>query len=235
VSTIAAGASGATRAHRASSFTSKPLKPARRRTGCSRRASFHSSAPAKERRRTTHRRRSTCRRRHAKRRTVRRHATGACANTQLAPSNANLSLVRAAMLCLVNRERTSRGEAALRPNVDLRRAAQSHSSDMANASYFAHESRNGETPLARMRAAGYIFSSRLGYAVGENIAWGTMSLATPKAIVAGWMASPEHRANMLDATFRDTGVGVAPHPPASLAHGEAGAIYTQDFGRIIRP
>ena len=139
------------------------------------------------------------------------------------------------MLCLVNRERTIRGEAALRPNLDLQRAAQAHSGDMASASYFAHESRNGETPLARIREAGYIFSSRVGYAIGENIAWGTLWLATPKAIVAGWMASPGHRANILDATFRDTGLGVAPHPLAPLAHGEAGAIYTQDFGRIIRP
>jgi uncharacterized protein YkwD len=86
-----------------------------------------------------------------------------------------------------------------------------------------------------MRASGYIFSSRIGYAVGENIAWATLWMATPKAIVAGWMASPGHRANILDATFRETGIGVSPHPLASLAHGQAGAIYTQDFGRIIVP
>jgi uncharacterized protein YkwD len=44
------------------------------------------------------------------------------------------------------------------------------------------------------------------------------------------MASPRHRANILDARFRDTAVGVSPHPPSSLARGQAGAIYTQDFG-----
>ncbi len=84
----------------------------------------------------------------------------------------------------------------------------------------------GCAPSATSRA------SRAGYEVGENIAWGTLSLATPRAIVAAWMASPAHRANILDANFRETGIGVTPRPPASLAHGQAGAIYTQDFGVI---
>ena len=86
--------------------------------------------------------------------------------------------------------------------------------------------------MARMRDVGYV-SSRVGYEVGENIAWGTLSLATPRAIVAAWMASPAHRANILDPRYRETGIGVSPHPPASLARGQAGAIYTQDFGVII--
>ena len=84
-----------------------------------------------------------------------------------------------------------------------------------------------------MRAAGYIYSRQIGYEVGENIAWGTLWLATPRAIVAAWMASPGHRANILDRRYRDTGIGVSPHPPTSLAHGQPGAIYTQDFGVII--
>lgn len=257
----AASAPAATRAHaahakarRASSYTSAPApKQRRRRTGCARRASFHSSGGAghKHANHGVHRH-GSCRTRGRGRRhgAPRRHgashrhsaplgtsppASGACANAQLEPSASNLELVRAATLCLVNRERTSRGEPALRPDGDLQRAAQAHSSDMASRDYFAHESRNGDTPLARIRATGYIFSSRLGYAVGENIAWATLWLATPRAIVAGWMASPGHRANILDATFRDTGVGIAPHPLSSLAHGESGAIYTQDFGRIIAP
>lgn len=239
----------------ASSHASAPAKRRTRRAGCARRASFHSTGGGTRRharpragRRAPCRTRGHARRHAAKRRIAKRHAakpgggapqtpaaSGACANAQLQPNAANLELVRAATLCLVNRERTSRGEAALKPDADLQRAAQAHSSDMASSDYFAHDSRNGATPLARMRAAGYIFSSHLGYAVGENIAWATLWLATPKAIVAGWMASPGHRANILDATFRDTGVGVAPHPLAALARGQAGAIYTQDFGRIIAP
>ena len=84
-----------------------------------------------------------------------------------------------------------------------------------------------------MREAGYIFSSHIGYAVGENIAWATLGLATPQAIVAGWMSDAGHRANILDGEVQRHGIGVSPHPLASLAHGQPGAIYTQDFGRII--
>ena len=105
---------------------------------------------------------------------------------------------------------------------------------MAFDDYFEHIGPGGQTPLARMRAAGYIYSSRIGFEIGENIAWGTLWLATPKAIVAAWMASPGHRANILDAHFRETAIGVSPHPPASLAHGQPGGVYTQDFGVIVR-
>ena len=47
------------------------------------------------------------------------------------------------------------------------------------------------------------------------------------------MASPGHRANILDAHFRDTAIGVSPHVPSSLGQGQPGGIYTQDFGVII--
>jgi uncharacterized protein YkwD len=159
-------------------------------------------------------------------------ARHACAHTQLTPTAQNIKLIRAATLCLINRERVTRGERPLRANARLRRAAQAHTDSMAFSDYFEHVGPAGQTPLARMRDAGYI-SSRVGYEVGENIAWGTLSLSTPRAIVATWMASPGHRANILDPRYRETGIGVSPHPPAALAHGQAGAIYTQDFGVII--
>jgi uncharacterized protein YkwD len=160
-----------------------------------------------------------------------------CAHARLLPTNHNLALIRAATLCLINRERAVRGERPLRPNARLRRAAQAHTNSMAFGDYFEHVGGGGPgggTPLARMRDAGYISSSRVGYEVGENIAWGTLGLATPRAIVAAWMASPGHRANILDRHYRETGIGVSPHPPTSLANGQPGAIYTQDFGVIIR-
>ena len=84
-----------------------------------------------------------------------------------------------------------------------------------------------------MEDAGYIYSQEIGYEVGENIAWGTLWLATPESIVESWMNSPEHRANILDAHYLDTGMGVVPEAPPSRAEGQAGAIYTQDFGVII--
>ena len=156
-----------------------------------------------------------------------------CANASLTPTTGDLARVRAATLCLVDRERAAHGEAPLRANARLERAAQAHTESMAFGDYFEHFGPGGQTPLARIRAAGYISSSRVGYEVGENIAWGTRALATPRAIVAAWMGSAAHRANILDRRYRDTGIGISPHPPASLARGQAGAIYTQDFGVII--
>ncbi|HLL92175.1 MAG TPA: CAP domain-containing protein [Solirubrobacteraceae bacterium] len=164
---------------------------------------------------------------------TRRHG---CANAGLRPTRHDVRLIRAATLCLVNRERVAHGEARLRPNRRLRQAAQGHSHSMTVDDYFEHfggSGPGGGTPLSRIRAAGYISSSRVGFEVGENIAWGTGALATPRAIVAAWMASPGHRANILDPHYRETGIGVSAHPPASLAHGQSGAIYTQDFGVII--
>lgn len=158
---------------------------------------------------------------------------GACAHAGLTPTGRNVGLVRTATLCLINRERVARGERPLRPNARLRRAAQGHTESMAFGDYFEHVGPSGDTPLGRMRSAGYIYSSRIGFEVGENIGWGTLWKATPRAIVAAWMASPAHRANILDPRFRDTAIGVSPHPPTSFAHGQAGGIYTQDFGVIV--
>jgi uncharacterized protein YkwD len=152
----------------------------------------------------------------------------------LTPSSSDLERIRAAILCLVNRERASHGERPLRPNPRLETAAQGHSQEMSAGGFIGHAGRRGGTPLSRIRAGGYLYSSRVGYELGENIAWGTRWLSTPRAIVAAWMASPGHRENILDARYRDTAVGVSPKAPASLAHGQAGAIYTQEFGAIFR-
>lgn len=100
---------------------------------------------------------------------------------------------------------------------------------MASADYFDHVGPRGDTPSERMRAAGYLAGAQF-FEVGENIAYGTGWMATPRAIVAAWMASPGHRANILDPDFRDTGIGASAHLPASLSGGQRGAIYTEDFG-----
>lgn len=156
-----------------------------------------------------------------------------CPGATLTPDREDLAGVRAATLCLINRERAQNGEGALKPVAALEASAQDHTDSMVSEDYFEHVGPNGSTPLSRIRNVGYIPSSSDGYVIGENIAWGTLWLATPKAIVAAWMASPGHRANILNARFRETGVGVSPRVPASMSGGQAGAIYTQDFGAII--
>jgi uncharacterized protein YkwD len=183
-----------------------------------------------------------CVRRHSKRRSVkhsappRRRSTagaaGGCADTDLAPATWNVERIRGAVVCLVNRERAAHGEGALQTNPRLEQAAQGHTESMAFGGYFEHVGPRGDTPVQRMRASGYIYSSRLGYEVAENLAWGTGGQGTPRAIVAAWMASAGHRANILDASFRDTAVGVSPHVPSSMGGGQGGGMYTQDFGVI---
>jgi uncharacterized protein YkwD len=157
----------------------------------------------------------------------------ACPDADLMPQSENLPRIRVATLCLINQERALHGESALQTNAKLEQAAQGHTEDMSSGHYFEHVSPRGDTPLSRMFASGYIYSHDVGYDIGENIAWGTLSLATPRAIVNAWIASPEHLANILNAHYRDTAIGVSANPPASLASGQPGAIYTQDFGVII--
>jgi uncharacterized protein YkwD len=159
--------------------------------------------------------------------------TSPCADATLMPRPGNLDRIREATECLVNEVRERHNEPPLRDNAHIEAAAQRHTEDMAFSNYFEHVGPRGDTPLERLRASGYVYNRRVGYEVGENIAWGTMSLATPEAIVNAWVHSPEHLANILNARYRDTAIGVSPHPPSSLAHGQAGAIYTQDFGVII--
>jgi uncharacterized protein YkwD len=157
-----------------------------------------------------------------------------CQNTQLMPEPANLEVVRAAVLCLINRERAQNGETPLVRNSRLEQAAESHGSEMISLDYFQHVSPSGETPVERVRGTGYIPGHQVGYVIGENLAWGTLGLATPQAVVEAWIASPKHLANILEGQYRETGIGVTPQVPASLSGGQPGATYSQEFGVIIR-
>jgi uncharacterized protein YkwD len=156
-----------------------------------------------------------------------------CTDASLVPTRANLARVEVATLCLVNVQRARRGRRALRTNGDLARSAVEHSQDMVAKDYFDHVSPAGETPLDRVAAGGYLPRSGT-YVVGENIAVGTVQLATPAAIVSSWMASRDHRANILNRDFRDSGLGIVAQAPGQYAAGLPGATYTQEFGVIAR-
>jgi uncharacterized protein YkwD len=156
-----------------------------------------------------------------------------CQNTQLTPQASNLPLIRASVLCLINTERAEHGKEPLQSNTNLEQAAESHGNEMLALDYFAHVAPSGLTPVERIRETGYIPSSEVGYVLGENLAWGTLSLATPEAIVNAWIASPEHLANILEGRYRETGIDVEPQAPESLAEGIEGALYTQEFGVIV--
>jgi uncharacterized protein YkwD len=99
--------------------------------------------------------------------------------------------------------------------------------------YFEHVSPGGQTLLMRVRASGFIPGGHVVYTVGENIAWGTLWLGTPRAIVRAWMDSPGHRSNILNRSYRYTGIGINPGLPRSMSGGQPGGMYTQDFGTIL--
>jgi uncharacterized protein YkwD len=153
-----------------------------------------------------------------------------CANADLAPKAGNLDAVRAAILCLHNQIRADRGLPALRENARLRRAATGHSSDMVERGFFQHTTPNGTTMVERIHAARYV-SPRFDWALGENLAWGTGSLATPRAIMRAWMDSPGHRANVVKRAYREIGIGVVAGVPTDR---DSGATYTADLGVIRR-
>jgi uncharacterized protein YkwD len=158
-----------------------------------------------------------------------RQAKGAqqCANTELVPDAGNLPAVRAAVLCLHNRERAERGLPLLREHTKLREAAEAHSDDMVAGQYFEHETPGGADMVDRILGTGY---GRNGYlSVGENIAFGTGDLATAAQIHRAWMRSSGHRANILRRQFREIGIGIAVGAPVD-AQGQNGATYTADFG-----
>jgi uncharacterized protein YkwD len=157
-----------------------------------------------------------------------------CQNTELTPEAANIALVREAVLCLINRKRAENGESPLAANPELEQAAEGHCQELIADDYFAHVSPSGETPVDRIRATGYIPSPSDGYVIGENLAWGTYQLSTPQSIVSAWIASPGHLANILETQYRDTGIGVTPAVPPSLAGGAPGATYAQEFGIILK-
>jgi uncharacterized protein YkwD len=152
-------------------------------------------------------------------------ASAACAGAGSSPAKLGEAGARHATLCLLNHQRAAHRLRPLRADRRLAKAALGHSKDMVAHRYFAHESRSGAPFTRRIVATGWT-RSRRSYVLGENIGWGSGSLATPRSMVRAWMHSAPHRANILDGRFRMIGVGVALGSPA----GGGGATYSTDFG-----
>jgi uncharacterized protein YkwD len=153
-----------------------------------------------------------------------------CRNADVDVATAGDVPARAAVRCLLNDVRADHGLRRLHGNARLQRAAARHSRDMVRRRYFGHNSPTGGTLVTRVRAASYL-DPRAYWTVGENIGWGTARLSTPRAMVRAWMHSPGHRANILNGSFRDLGVGIALGDP----EGGHGITYTADFARQALP
>ncbi len=123
----------------------------------------------------------------------------------------NANTLELAMLDLINAERAAAGLEDLRLITLLNSAAEDHSRWMLETNTFSHDGVDGSSPSDRMEAAGYEF---LGNSLSlENIGWqsarGEEGFADDVAQVhAGLMASPGHRANILNPDAEDIGIGI---------------------------
>jgi uncharacterized YkwD family protein/spore coat assembly protein SafA len=100
---------------------------------------------------------------------------------------------------LTNQKRAENGLAPLKYNWELARVARFKAQDMSDKNYFSHTSPTYGGPDKMIRDFGISYRS-----MGENIA---MGYATPEQVVNAWMNSPGHRANILNASFTEIGVG----------------------------
>jgi uncharacterized protein YkwD len=153
-------------------------------------------------------------------------AATVCASADGPTAQTSTVALANAALCLVNQERSSRGLRPLKLNRRLAKAAAGHANDMVAKGYFSHDSTDGRSFVDRIRTAGYI-APRAFPSLGEDLAWGSGTLGIPREIVQAWMASPGHRANILDHKFREAGMGVAFGDPGA---GMDGVTYALDFG-----
>lgn len=124
---------------------------------------------------------------------------------------------------LVNAERTRRGLAPLSTSPELTASARAYAQAMANGRFFGHQGPDGSTPESRNQAAGY----RSWTFLAENLAAGQTN---PSEALRAWLDSPVHRENLLSASARETGVGLA------VVEGSPYRFYwVQEFGARLAP
>ena len=114
----------------------------------------------------------------------------------------DISLAR--LLADTNIQRAADNESALNLNDKLTAAAQSKANDMVTRNYWSHDTPDGKQPWSFMTAAGYSYQL-----AGENLAYG---FSDADAVTNGWMNSPKHRANILNAEYQEVGFGIASSP-----------------------
>jgi uncharacterized protein YkwD len=143
---------------------------------------------------------------------------GACADSEDATAPA-LEKQRA-IACLVNWARSRHSRHSLAPSRPLRRAAVLKGRRVASCGQLSH-SPCGSDPLAAVRATGFPYSL-----FGEDL-WSGPSGVSARGVVAGWLASPRHRAVMLQRGFRYFGAGLV-YAPGFLGNSD-GAVWVATF------
>ena len=138
------------------------------------------------------------------------------------PSSLEAGIVRQ-----LNAVREAQSLRPLRLNNELENAARAHSLEMTSFGYFAHHSADGGSFAGRVRQW-YALGPR--GSAGENLLWVTPQIGATR-VVQLWLASPEHRANILDPSWQDVGCSAlhADSAPGVFAD-EPVTVVTCDFG-----
>ena len=105
------------------------------------------------------------------------------------------------MVSLVNAQRAAHGLAPLRTSGKLARAAQAHACDNAARASYSHYGSDGSDLGMRLRRVGYRLST-----AAENTGLG---FSDPEPLVTYWMNSPGHKANILNPSITELGLGQA--------------------------
>lgn len=122
---------------------------------------------------------------------------------------------------LTNEYRKESGASLLVENSQLTMAAEAKARDMAERSYFSHQTPEGEDP--------WVFLDRVGYPytiAGENLA---VNFNKSTTVTTAWMNSPAHRANILNGEFTEIGIGIAP----GIYKGRQATFVVQFFARPV--
>jgi uncharacterized protein YkwD len=142
---------------------------------------------------------------------------------------AALTPLESSVLADINAFRLQHRLPTLRLSAPLTLAARSHSEQMVARGYFAHASANGSAFWRRVQ--GFYRSSPWRYwSVGENLLWSSPSVDGANALKL-WLASPEHRRNLMNPAWREIGVAAvhASHAPG-VYRGLDVTVVTTDFG-----
>ena len=144
-------------------------------------------------------------------------ATTAAPASAAAPTSSNIGAYEQQVVDLVNKERAAAGLSALKVNTTLANVAEKKAEDLRDNNYFAHQSPTYGSPFDMMKQFGISYTS-----AGENIAKGQK---TPDEVMNGWMNSEGHRANILNSSYTEIGVGY-------VTDSNGGTYWVQEF---IRP
>jgi uncharacterized protein YkwD len=148
---------------------------------------------------------------------------GGVLSRSLLHSGASSHTTQTRVLVLFNEQRAAHGLKPLTIDEKLTRAADSHSADMLDRGYFAHDGPQGKWDV---RVRRYVQRSL----IGEILSEGSGYYATPAGMVHAWMHSPEHRRVILMPELRRVGLGVA----TGTYHGQDDvALATADFSSIV--